>query len=45
VSGLGSAVIGDLAAASGIALHQLRTESQTLEDLFLELTDDGEVIR
>ncbi len=45
VSGLSSVAIGDIAAASGITLHQLRTESQTLEDLFLELTDDGEDIR
>jgi ABC-2 type transport system ATP-binding protein len=38
VGGLGADVIGDLAAHHGIALHQLRTEIQSLEELFLQMT-------
>jgi ABC-2 type transport system ATP-binding protein len=38
VSGVSSAQVGDLAAAAGIAVHELRTESTRLEDLFVELT-------
>jgi ABC-2 type transport system ATP-binding protein len=45
VSGLDAAAVGDLAATAGIALHELRTETQSLEDVFLELTDDQEAIR
>jgi len=45
VTGLSAAAIGDLAAAAGLALHQLRTEVRSLEDVFLEMTDDGEGIR
>jgi ABC-2 type transport system ATP-binding protein len=45
IAGLSSDAIGDLAASAGIALHQLRTESQTLEDIFLQLTNDQESIR
>jgi ABC-2 type transport system ATP-binding protein len=45
IAGMSSAAIGDLAASAGISLHQLRTESQTLEDIFLQLTNDQESIR
>jgi ABC-2 type transport system ATP-binding protein len=45
VSGLDAAAVGELAAAAGVVLHELRTDSQTLEDVFLELTDDQEMIR
>ena len=45
VTGLSAADIGELAANAGIALHQLRTELRSLEDVFLELTDDEEAIR
>ncbi len=33
-----AATVGDLAAAEGIALHELRTEIQSLEEIFLDLT-------
>jgi ABC-2 type transport system ATP-binding protein len=45
VTGLAAAAIGDLAASQGFALHQLHTEIQSLEDVFLDLTDDEEGIR
>jgi ABC-2 type transport system ATP-binding protein len=45
VTGLSAPSIGDLAAAAAIPLHQLRTEIQSLEDVFLDLTDDDEAIR
>ncbi|HEX7166373.1 MAG TPA: ATP-binding cassette domain-containing protein [Acidimicrobiales bacterium] len=45
VTGLGADTIGDLALAAAVPLHQLRTEIQTLEDVFLDLTDDDEAIR
>jgi ABC-2 type transport system ATP-binding protein len=45
VTGLPAAAVGDLAAAEGVALHQLQTEIQSLEDAFLELTHDEEGIR
>lgn len=38
VSGAPTAVIGDLAAAEGIPLHELCTEERSLEDAFLEAT-------
>jgi ABC-2 type transport system ATP-binding protein len=40
VVGLDSDEIGDLAAASGIALHQLATQRPSLEDAFMELTQE-----
>lgn len=45
VAGLSAEVIGDLAAAAGLPLHQLRTDAASLEDVFLELTGDGDGIR
>jgi ABC-2 type transport system ATP-binding protein len=45
VAGLPADAIGDLAASEGLALHQLHTEIQSLEDVFLELTHDEESIR
>ena len=33
--------VGDVAAAAGIALHELRPAARTLEDAFLELTGAG----
>jgi ABC-2 type transport system ATP-binding protein len=33
-----AAAVGDLAADAGIALHELRTEIQSLEEIFLDLT-------
>ena len=45
VTGMPAEAIGDLAASASIPLHQLRTEIQSLEDVFLDLTDDHEAIR
>jgi ABC-2 type transport system ATP-binding protein len=45
VTGSTAMQVGDLAAASGIPIHELRTEIQSLEDIFLDLTDDDESIR
>ena len=44
-AGLTAPAIGELAAEAGIPLHELRTELQSLEDVFLQLTDDGQGIR
>jgi len=41
VTGADAAAIGDLAAANGIALHELCTQQATLEDAFIELTRDS----
>jgi ABC-2 type transport system ATP-binding protein len=38
VEGLSIERIGELAAANGIVLHELRRETSTLEDAFLRLT-------
>ena len=38
VVGLPPARVGELAAANGIVLHELRVEQATLEEVFLELT-------
>ena len=38
VHGVGSDVIGDLAFAAGVPIHELVTEGSSLEDVFLELT-------
>jgi ABC-2 type transport system ATP-binding protein len=40
VRGISAAGIGDLAAAYGIALHQLITRQPSLEEAFMELTKD-----
>jgi ABC-2 type transport system ATP-binding protein len=40
VRGISAASIGDLAAAHGIALHQLVTRQPSLEEAFMELTKD-----
>ena len=45
VTGFPADAIGDLAASGGFALHQLHTEIQSLEDVFLDLTHDEEGIR
>jgi ABC-2 type transport system ATP-binding protein len=45
VSGMPAETVGELAAAAGIVLHELRTEIQTLEEIFLGLIDDQEGIR
>jgi len=41
VTGADAAAIGELAAANGIALHELWTQQATLEDAFIELTRDS----
>jgi ABC-2 type transport system ATP-binding protein len=33
--------VGEIAAANGIVLHELRAETATLEEAFLELTSEG----
>ena len=33
--------VGEIAAANGIVLHELRVETTTLEEAFLELTAEG----
>ena len=40
VEGLAASVIGDLAAARGLTLHELSPSSGTLEDAYLRLTGD-----
>ena len=40
VTGLDAATIGDLAAAHGIALHELTAQHASLEEVFFELTGD-----
>jgi len=41
VNALGAAAIGDLAAALGIALHELAPKAASLEEAFMELTQDS----
>ena len=41
VSGLDSAAIGNLAAASGLVLHELTTQRASLKEAFMELTHDS----
>ncbi|HWW53922.1 MAG TPA: hypothetical protein VNY84_09135, partial [Acidimicrobiales bacterium] len=41
VSGLESRTIGDIAAAHGIALHELSPQVASLEEAFMELTHDS----
>jgi ABC-2 type transport system ATP-binding protein len=38
-------VVGDLAAEHGIAVHELYRQSQSLEDVFLQLTQGTEAGR
>lgn len=39
VTGLAAPAIGDLAAAHGVALHELTPQSASLEEAFMEMTD------
>jgi ABC-2 type transport system ATP-binding protein len=41
VTGMGAALIGDLAAERGIPLHELTPMQASLEEVFFELTDDS----
>jgi len=41
VAGLDSPAIGDLAAASGLTLHELATQHASLEEAFMDLTHDS----
>jgi ABC-2 type transport system ATP-binding protein len=45
VTGIAREEIGDLAAAEGIALHELATRVATLEQAFLEATEGAEEFR
>jgi ABC-2 type transport system ATP-binding protein len=45
VTGLGLAQIGDLAAADRIILHELAEQHASLEDAFMELTEDSVAYR
>lgn len=40
VSGADAATVGDLALAEGVAIHGLRTQQASLEDVFFELTGE-----
>lgn len=40
ITGIDAAAIGDLAAAAGIALHELTTVSSSLEEVYMTMTDD-----
>jgi len=41
VTGLDAAAIGDLARAHGITLHELTPRHASLEEAFMELTQDS----
>jgi ABC-2 type transport system ATP-binding protein len=41
VTGISAAAIGDLAAAQGIALHELSPQEASLEEAYIELTHDS----
>jgi ABC-2 type transport system ATP-binding protein len=41
VSGADTATVGDLAAEHGIPIHELTPRSATLEDVYLEMTDEA----
>jgi ABC-2 type transport system ATP-binding protein len=41
VTGISAPAIGDLAAARGIALHELTPQTASLEEAFMELTDES----
>ncbi|SDQ62584.1 ABC transporter ATP-binding protein [Quadrisphaera sp. DSM 44207] len=45
VRGAGADAIGDLAAAHGLPLHQLRTETASLEEAYMALTDTSREYR
>jgi ABC-2 type transport system ATP-binding protein len=45
VTGLGSVRIGEVAAARGHVLHQLRDVTASLEEAYFRLTDDSVVYR
>jgi ABC-2 type transport system ATP-binding protein len=38
---MAEAAIGDLALAEGVALHELAPQSASLEEAFMELTDES----
>lgn len=42
VRGIGAARVGELAAASGVVLHELVGATQSLEDVFFELTQEAQ---
>jgi hypothetical protein len=35
-------LVGEAAAREGLAVYELMTRGQTLEDVFLELTEEGD---
>jgi ABC-2 type transport system ATP-binding protein len=41
ITGMSAAVIGDLAGAQGIVLHELSPQEASLEEAYLELTRDS----
>jgi ABC-2 type transport system ATP-binding protein len=41
VTGIGAPAIGDLAAGAGIAVHELTPQVASLEEAFMELTQDS----
>ena len=41
VAGISASAIGDLAAAQGIALHELSPQEASLEEAYMELTHDS----
>ncbi len=41
VTGLDQVVVGDVAAAAGATVHELRTQQPSLEEAFMELTRDS----
>ncbi len=41
VSGSDATRVGDVAFAAGVAVHELRTQKASLEDVFVELTSDA----
>ena len=45
VRGVTAGAIGTQALEAGVVLHQLRTEAQSLEEVFLRITNDAEVVR
>jgi ABC-2 type transport system ATP-binding protein len=45
VTGIAASAIGDLAAAEGIALHELSPQEASLEEAYMELTHDSVVYR
>jgi ABC-2 type transport system ATP-binding protein len=42
VPGATSERVGDIAFAAGVAVHELATEGSSLEEIFLQLTSDGQ---